>query len=409
MRILTISNYYPPFEIGGWEQLTGDVCQELARRGHQLQIITSNYKAQTLSRPEPAIARQLHLQSPHPHHYQARSTLLAHRHDQQNAATLQHWLTHFQPDIIFINGLWNISPRLAQAAEQLAPHRVIYYMASPWPLEATAHTIFWDDPAGRPWRRWPKKWLGAIVRPLFLRPFPANQLAFRRVLCVSRYIQQMMVEQVGVNKANTTVVYNGIEPELVKTRSWDSSRPGLRLLYAGQIRADKGVHTIIEALPQALAHQPNLTLTIIGGGAPDYIGQLKSRVQELRLEPVVTFRPQVRREEMIAIFEQHDLLLFPSIWPEPLARVVQEAMACGLVVIGTTTGGTPELLSDGDNGLTFTAENQTDLAQKIGQLANNPDLAATLSANGRQTILSHFTLPRMVDQLEQNFAEIALP
>lgn len=407
MKILVVSNYYPPFEIGGWEQLTCDVAGELARRGHQLQVLTSNHKAEAVSRPEPTIARQLHLQSPDPFHYRARSSLLAGRRDRQNRAVLDHWLTRFQPDIVFINGLWNLSPRLAEAAEEMAGRRIIYYMASPWPLEADAHTIFWDDPAGRTWRRWPKKWLGALVRPLFLRPFPAKQLAFRRVLCVSRYIQQMMIEQVGVPPANTQVVYNGIEPELFGAKLVNrQSSMVIRLLYAGQIRADKGLHTAIEALAQALPHHPNLSLTIVGGGAPGYISQLKERVQQLGLESVVTFGRQVGREAMPAIFAEHDVLLFPSIWPEPLARVVQEAMACGLVVIGTTTGGTPELLQNDHNGLTFAAENATQLAEKIGQIASNPNLAATLARNSRQTILAHFTLTRMADQLEQIFVDL---
>ena len=86
MKILVISNYYPPFEIGGWEQLTRDVTNELGRRGHQVRVLTSNHKAEGVFRPEPAIARQFHLQSPDPFHYRARSSLLAGRHDQQNRA-----------------------------------------------------------------------------------------------------------------------------------------------------------------------------------------------------------------------------------------------------------------------------------------------------------------------------------
>lgn len=405
MRILVISNYYPPVEIGGWEQLTRDVSDELARRGHQLQVLTSNHKAQAISRPEPTIARQLHLQSPQPFHYQARSTLQARGHDRQNNIMLAAWVSRFQPDLIFINGLWNVSPRLALAAEQLLPGRVVYYMASPWPVEPDVHAVFWADPAGRIWRRWPKKVLGAILKPIFLPRFPA--LAFQHVLCVSGYIQNMMVNQVGVPRPNTQVVYNGIEPELFTVPkvvgqgcnlAWDTARPGLRLLYAGQIRADKGLHTAIEALGQ----HP-YSLTIVGGGSPGYIQQLQDRVHQLGLEEVVTFRGQVSREEMPAIFAAHNVLLFPSIWPEPLARVVQEAMACGLVVIGTTTGGTPEILQDGHNGLTFAAENSAELAAKIGHLAANPSLAQTLATNARQTIETRFTFSRMVDQLENYF------
>jgi glycosyltransferase involved in cell wall biosynthesis len=99
-------------------------------------------------------------------------------------------------------------------------------------------------------------------------------------------------------------------------------------------------------------------------------------------------------------------LLFPSVWPEPLARVVQEAMAVGLVVIGTTTGGTPELLQDGLTGLTFAAEDADGLARQIGRLARDPALFETLAQAARQTVESRFTQERMVDEIEAYFQKL---
>jgi glycosyltransferase involved in cell wall biosynthesis len=118
------------------------------------------------------------------------------------------------------------------------------------------------------------------------------------------------------------------------------------------------------------------------------------------------FKGNVPREQMPQVFAEHDVLVFPSIWPEPLARVVQEAMACGLVVIGTTTGGTPELLQDGKNGLTFPAEDARQLATKIELVVKDRDLRARLAAAARQTIEQRFTLGHMVDQIEGIFAQL---
>ena len=71
------------------------------------------------------------------------------------------------------------------------------------------------------------------------------------------------------------------------------------------------------------------------------------------LDSKIRFVGQVDRYEMPSVMIEHDVLVFPSVWEEPLARVVQEAMASGLVVIGTVTGGTAEILRDGVTGLTF--------------------------------------------------------
>jgi hypothetical protein len=100
---------------------------------------------------------------------------------------------------------------------------------------------------------------------------------------------------------------------------------------------------------------------------------------------------------MPGIFAAHDIFLFPSIWEEPLARVVQEAMACGLVVIGTDTGGTPELLAHGHNGLVFSAGDAPDLARSLETAIADQHRFASLSQNARRTVETHFTMERMID------------
>jgi glycosyltransferase involved in cell wall biosynthesis len=86
--------------------------------------------------------------------------------------------------------------------------------------------------------------------------------------------------------------------------------------------------------------------------------------------------------------------------------MVQEAMASGLIVIGTTTGGTPEILQDGRNGLTFTAGNAAMLAEKILWLTQNQDKWQFLAQAARQTVEQQFTLSRMVNELEAQFDQL---
>ena len=64
MRILVISNYFPPVELGGWDQLTRDVSQRLQERGHEVLVLTSNYRQAELTTPEANVLRTLHLESP---------------------------------------------------------------------------------------------------------------------------------------------------------------------------------------------------------------------------------------------------------------------------------------------------------------------------------------------------------
>ncbi len=69
------------------------------------------------------------------------------------------------------------------------------------------------------------------------------------------------------------------------------------------------------------------TLTLVGSGHPDYEAFLRDLVERERLHDFVTFHKPVSKEEMPAILRQFDVLIFPSIYEEPLARITQEAMA----------------------------------------------------------------------------------
>ena len=410
MRILIISNYFPPFEIGGWEQLTADVAAMLEERGHTVWALTGNYRAGEIAVEETTVERLLHLESPDHIHYHPHYSLLSRLWEHQNKRLLAHRVAVFSPDIIFINSMWNLPRSLAKEAERLCPGRVVYYMASPWPAELDAHTIYWNLPAVHPSLQWPRKTLGKLFRRWWLPNTTNESLAFSHVLCVSDYMRCFIVEQAGVSLEQARVVYNGIDPAEFSpaARSRNGRKVELRLLYAGQLRDDKGVHTAVEAVGRAVEANPALSLsfTIVGGGSPEYVELLQERIRALNLIDIVTLAGQIPRKEMPATMAAHDVLLFPSIWPEPLARVVQEAMAAGLVVIGTTTGGTPELLTDGKNGLTFEAGNGAMLAEQIGRVAGDSALYNRLSQAARQTVEACFTQERMVDEIEAYFNQL---
>ena len=408
MRILIISNYYPPVELGGWEQLTCNVAGQLRERGHQVYVLTSNYRKGELVEDGDSPSRVLHLESPDPVRYHPHYSLLRAVWERQNEAAVTTAVRDFKPDILFVNGMWNLPYSVARRAEALLPGRVVYYLASYWPTEQDAHTAYWQDVNRSGWRGVPKRILSALVQRTLVPGEPRNRLDFTRVLCVSGFLREYAVSQAGIPRERTRVVHNGIELDLFQAREGRQSPGTLRLLYAGRLSPDKGVHTVIESLALLAKNYPDLQprLSIYGGGPADYEGRLKESVRKAGLNSRVSFCGLIPREEMPSAFAEHDVLVFPSIWSEPLARIVQEAMASGLVVVGTCTGGTGEILKDGENGLVFESENPGMLAEKIRILAGNPALQALLAAAARSTVEQHFSLERMVDEIEANFQEI---
>lgn len=405
MRILIISNYYPPVEIGGWEQLTKDVVDELVARDHEIHVLTSNYLIDQIVGPEPAVSRLLHLESPDHVKYQIPYTIFHRGWEQNNIANLTQIAAEFQPDIIYINGMWNLPHSLARAAEQLLLGKVVYYMASYWPTELDAHSAYWSLPAKNGFKRYPKNLLARFFKQYLVSSTPRNQLDFRLVLCVSSYVQEYMVQEAKVPREQTRVVHNGINLDHFKPKSDATRGEHLRLLYAGRLSADKGVHTILESLEMLKKKKPAspIQCSIYGNGAPDYRARLTGFVVEHGLDSWVEFKGVVPRDQMPGVFAEHDVLLFPSVWSEPLARILQEAMACGLVVIGTTTGGTDEILQDGITGLTFEANDPQMLAEKIELVQSDEQLREGIIQLARRKVEKEFSLTRMVDEIEENF------
>ncbi len=399
MRILAISNYYPPLEIGGWEQLTRDVADELSRRGHIVLTLTSRHRAAEAS-PEKYVRRILHLESPDHTRYHPVYTLRRRHAEAENIRMLTDTVHQFQPDFIFINGMWNLPVSVAQTAEKLLPHRVVYYVASYWAIEPDAHTAFWCDGGSLP-----KRWLAAIVTRTLARPAPRDALAFEHVLCVSDFMRQKLIHAGAITAGNSRVVFNGIDPDIFTPSTAAPPADTLRLLYAGRLSPDKGVHTAIEALAQLPADvRARVTLSIVGSGTAAYTARLEALRRSSGVADSVTLWGQVPREQMPEILAAHDVLLLLSIWDEPLARMTQEAMAAGLTVIGTPTGGTPEILFDGENGLWVEPDNPAQLAARITFLAKNPDARRKFARAARRTVEEKFTFRRMVDEIETYFA-----
>jgi glycosyltransferase involved in cell wall biosynthesis len=188
-----------------------------------------------------------------------------------------------------------------------------------------------------------------------------------------------------------------------------SSDSPLGLLYVGRLTATKGVHTAISALAKALqAGSPPITLDIVGKGEPDYEQFLRKSVQQMQLDHAVRFQGGVPHSEMPEIMARYDILLFPSEWEEPFAHTVLEAMAAGLAVIGTATGGTPEVLIDGKTGLLYRAGDADGLARQILRLHQNQSLRQQLAQAGQAHVLQHFTLQQTVDKLEEALQEATL-
>jgi glycogen(starch) synthase len=252
----------------------------------------------------------------------------------------------------------------------------------------------------------PKRVLSKVALSMLAKEGQSD-LKFEHVICVSARVRDILVEA-GLPIQHACIIHGGSDiARFVDIPQRDFSSGNLKLLYAGQLVHHKGVHTAIEAMAKLVKERRihQITLTLVGSGHPDYEAFLRDLVERERLQDFVSFHKPVSKDQMPAVLQQSDVLIFPSIYEEPLARMTQEAMASGLVVIGTTTGGTKEILRDGETGLTFAPEDAHGLAEQVFRLSVDPDLCCRLAQAGRQTVLENFTLDKMVEEIEAYLVE----
>ena len=406
MRILFLSNYYPPHSVGGYEQWCQEVADELCHRGHEILVLTTRAKKAAGKRtPNNGVVVKdvLNLEVDQEAGLVKSSIRMLKERRRLEEASLNNLrlqINDFRPDIAMLWGMWNIPRSVPALLEQLLPGRIAYYLCDYWPSLPDSYIQRWQENSRISIMSLPKQ---ILARPVltYLNNKPKHELELRYPICVSRRLRDLLV-QAGLPVQHAQIVYGGTQiDEFKRVSPGNRDHNGtLKLLYLGRIRPDKGVHTIIEAVEVTLRNGVHISLDIVGFGNPDYISSLHTLIKSRNLQSEVSIKPGVPRSRIPELLSAYNTLVFPSVWEEPFARTVLEAMAAGLAVVGTTTGGTGEILIEGQTGLTFPVGDAQALSQQIIRLARDPGLRMSLATAGQVCVEENFSFVRMVNELE---------
>jgi glycosyltransferase involved in cell wall biosynthesis len=407
MKIFFLSNMYPPHVIGGYEALCEEVVGGLSKRGHQVSVLTSTYgyEGEVI---EGNIYRLLSLEGDL-QFYKMRDAWMYPIRKKRNLEHIRHLISADKPSICFVWGMWNLSRRLPLEAEKLMGSRVVYYLANPWPIEANMHQAFWDAPATSALKTMAKKLMRIPARIILREEWAKVPLKFEHTPCCSAAQRDQLLEA-EVPLKDAPVIYEGVDLKnylIQADRRTYGSAGLLSLVYVGILAEHKGVHTTIEALNQLSAEErKRVRLTILGKGHHQYQERLQRLVSKYQLTDTVEFLSPIPRSELPEFLGKYDVLLLPSIWAEPLARIMQEGLASGMVVVGSANGGTAETILNGENGLLFDAGDANGLAAQIKRLVNDPSLRRKLAENGRRTAEERFDINKMLDGIEMYLKEV---
>ncbi len=194
----------------------------------------------------------------------------------------------------------------------------------------------------------------------------------------------------------------GVDPEIF-TPSRSLSQGVRHIAYVGRLVPEKGLDTLLTALKGL---EGEWRFTVLGSG-PERPA-LQALARELGLEPRVTFRPLISSVEMPDFYRDVDVLVLPSRkrpnWMEQFGRVLIEAMASGVVVVGSDTGEIPHVI--GDAGLIFPEDDVEALHTALERLICSPDLRFALSKRGRERVLERFTQRRIAEDTVKVYQEL---
>lgn len=262
-----------------------------------------------------------------------------------------------------------------------------------------------------------------------LRPWKAEQLGGGYRL--SRWIEQTAFEGAAaviavsegmrrdilrsyptLDTDRVEVVHNGIDlerwvpvhdAELVRSLGVDPDRPSV--VFVGRITRQKGLPYLLRA---ARLLPPDVQLVLCAGApdTPEILAEVQTLVAELAAERtgVVWIERLLSQTELAAVLTQATTFVCPSVY-EPLGIVNLEAMACGVPVVGTATGGIPEVVADGVTGRLVPIEQVddgtgtpldpdrfvADLARTLAEVVADPQTARAMGAAGRARAEAEFS------------------
>lgn len=350
LKILMLTEYFYPHDKGGSEWSTYYLAKGLIKKGHKVQLLTPNYGSQSEQ-----TWRKINI-----HRFSIGKKLKKHQ-----AAITPFWHTnlywHIQiitslfkqikankPDIIHIQGKYFLPMAVILAKLNRVP---TVFTARDYHLLCPLGFCLWQNKKVCNLKKFITHdfkfyLLNYLKKPNFIKigflalanlrmrsicfwlKFFAKQCD--QVICISQY-QQSLFKLNGFK--NTQVIYNSTD--FYKSPAKKSNL----ILFAGRLTPGKGAHLLIPAFQKIINHYQ---FYIIGTGflKPQIVKQVKKH----QLGKKVKIFEHISRSRLLNLMRQAQVVIMPSVWPEPFGRVALEAIAAHTPVVTSDRGGLPEIV-----------------------------------------------------------------
>jgi alpha-maltose-1-phosphate synthase len=207
------------------------------------------------------------------------------------------------------------------------------------------------------------------------------------------------------NGIDTTEYQPDPRTDVLERYGVDTSRP--YVIFVGRITRQKGVPVLLRAASQLV---PEAQLVLCAGqpDTPELAAEVTELVEGLRAtrSGVIWIPEMLPKPSVIQLLSHAAVFACPSVY-EPLGIVNLEAMACGTAVVGSRTGGIPEVVADGETGLLVPPEEPAPLAAALNELLTDPGRAHTMGQAGRKRAVAEFGWAAIAAQTAALYAELA--
>lgn len=383
MRLLLVNSFYDPTSVGGSERSVKVLAESMVGLGCEVAVFTIDGAAAS-QLPDEVDGVKVHRLPASwfgPDLYLERGNrprklkaLIRGVHNREAGKAFARFCAVWKPDLIHTNSLYGLSYTVWGAAK-----------AVNIPVVHTLRDYALIDPRGV---------IGLTPNPIRLaHEHQTHHLAARHLAYVTApsqrtldaHLERGFFANTPLARIPNCIAFEPSAVERMATEKCDRTNPEIRLLYAGTLAEYKGLDTLLEAFARTAG--PNLRLEICGSG------RMESEViRAERGDSRIHFWGQLRPASVQERMEQCDVMVVPSMWDEPFGRVVIEAFANALPVIGSDRGGVGEILRGSSGGLVFRSGDVEALCDAIVAVAERSELPNLI--HGATESLPEFSVER---------------
>lgn len=372
MKIAIVCPYYPfPPSVGGVETIVRNVSTELAKREHEVHIVTTPFDVTTMKQVSD-------------YGIEERDDVIIHKLRPGRLRIgyarflkgLRETIREIKPDVVHSH---NLHPHLFQLAKWKKKYS--------YKLIAELHH--------------PAVELDFLVQRIL---FPFVIIALKRIGGnVDAFIAHTIMEKKwliskGIKSRKIHVIrLPGISSKLLKTPLVRTSP--YDIVFVGRIVWRKGLHVLVKSLSDIKNTGLKIKIHFAGPAEPGYLRKLITLIREFKLEHMMTYEGRISEDKKYELIRQHKIFVQPSI-KDYTPNAIVEAQALGIPVVASKIGAIPELVKDGETGVLVKPGDPYELVKAIKRLLLNESFRRNMSVKARE-FAKRFILEKRVNELEK--------